>query len=166
MTYHQLGIVAQLRDDLTAAEQWYRKSLEIKEALGDRPALASTYHQLGKVAQDRGDLPAAEGWYRKSFEISETLGNRPGLALTSGQLGLLAEARGDPGGALDWIVRCVALFPEFPHPATGPAPQHLTRLSASLGVAALEASWQRCTGKVLPEQIRTFVAHRPDEPIN
>jgi hypothetical protein len=67
---------------------------------------------------------------------------------------------------LDWTVRCVTLFPEFPHPATGPAPQHLARLTASLGVAALEASWQRCTGNALPEQIRTFVAKRSDEPKN
>jgi tetratricopeptide (TPR) repeat protein len=34
IAYHQLGRVAQERGDLAAAEAWYRKSLEIREALG------------------------------------------------------------------------------------------------------------------------------------
>jgi hypothetical protein len=79
------------------------------------------------------------------------------MAMSYGQLGLLAEARKDPALALDWMVRCVALFPEFPHPATGSGPHHLVRLTAALGRPALEASWQRCTGRPLPDHIRGAV---------
>ncbi|MGI9178947.1 MAG: CHAT domain-containing protein [Longimicrobiaceae bacterium] len=78
--YHQLGIVEQLRGELDAAEQWYRRSLEIEEALGNRPGMAQSYHQLGIVEQSRGELDAAEQWYRRSLEIKEALGNRPGMA--------------------------------------------------------------------------------------
>jgi tetratricopeptide (TPR) repeat protein len=78
-TYHQLGMVAQDRGDLAAAEDWYRKSLAIDEALGDQRGLASSYHQLGRVAQLRGDLAGAEQWYRKSLAILEALGDRPRL---------------------------------------------------------------------------------------
>jgi tetratricopeptide (TPR) repeat protein len=160
-SFHQLGIVAQLRGDLAAAEQWYQESLTIKEALGDRPGLARSYQQLGVVAQDRGDLAAAEQWYQKSLQIKEALGDRPGLAITYGQLGLLAERRGQVAAALDWTVRCVALFAEFPHPATGPGPRHLVRLTGTLGLPALEASWQRCTGAALPPAISQAVAASP-----
>jgi tetratricopeptide (TPR) repeat protein len=156
-TYHNLGIVAHDRGDLTAAENWYGKSLEIEEALGNRLGMASSYHQLGIVAQLRGDLTAEENWYRKSLEITEALGNQPGMAATYSQLGLLAEQRKDVPAALDWMVRCIALFPDFPHPATGPAPRHLVRLAAALGLPALEASWQRCTGTSLPPNIRSAV---------
>ena len=83
------------------------------------------------------------------------------MALTYGQLGLLAEARQELSAALDWMVRCVALFPEFPHPATGPGPHHLARLTAVLGLPALEASWQRCTGAALPAQIRANASTDP-----
>jgi tetratricopeptide (TPR) repeat protein len=151
-------MVAQDRGDLAAAEEWYRKSLAIREALGDRPGLARSYHQLGIVAQDRGDLAAAEEWHRKSLAIKEALGDRPGLASSYGQLGLLAEWRGDAAAALDWMVRCVALFAEFPHPATGPGPSHLIRLTRVLGLPALEASWQRCTGAALPPAVSQAVA--------
>jgi tetratricopeptide (TPR) repeat protein len=158
-TYHHLGMVAQDRGELAAAEGWYQRALSIKEALGDRPGMAKTYHQLGMVAQQRGDVAGAEAWYRRALEIAESLGDRPGMALTYGQLGLLAEQRSDAGGALDWTVRCIALFDAFPHPATGPGPKHLVRLTAALGLPALEASWQRCTGTPLPAPIRAAVAN-------
>jgi hypothetical protein len=126
--------------------------------------MARSYHQLGMVAQDRGQLDEAQNWYRKSLTIEEELGNKPGMALTFGQLGLLAEARGQGGPALDWTVRCVALFDEFPHPLTGPGPKHLARLTALLGVAALEESWRTVTGDQLPRAVREYVeANRPSE---
>ncbi|HEV3290257.1 MAG TPA: tetratricopeptide repeat protein, partial [Streptosporangiaceae bacterium] len=141
-TYHQLGGTAQDRRRLDEADDWYRKALAINEELGDRPGMASTYHQLGITAQDRGRLDEAEDWYRKALNIKEELGNRPGMALTYGQLGLLAEARQQPRQALDWMVRCVTLFSQFPHPATGPGPEHLARLTGQLGLPALEQAWQ------------------------
>jgi tetratricopeptide (TPR) repeat protein len=150
--------VAQRRGDLAAAEEWYQKSLAIREALGDRPGLAMSYHQLGMVAQHRGGLAAAEEWYQKSLKIKEALGDRVGLAISYGQLGPLAEQRGNVATALDWMVRCVSLFSEFPHPATGPGPGHLVRLTGMLGLPALEASWQRCTGAALPPSISQEVA--------
>ncbi|MFP5284939.1 MAG: tetratricopeptide repeat protein, partial [Thermoanaerobaculia bacterium] len=143
--------------DLSGAETWYHKSLEIKEELGNQPAKATTYHELGVVSQDRGDLIGAETWYRKSLEIHESLGNRPGMAMTYGQLGLLAEARESFVEALDWTVRCVALFSDFPHPATGPGPRNLARLTARLGMGALEQSWRRCTGEPLPAAVWAWV---------
>jgi tetratricopeptide (TPR) repeat protein len=162
-SYHQLGRVAQDCGDLQAAEAWYCKALEIREALGDRPGMAASYHQLGMVAHALGGLSTAESWYRKSLEINEALGDRLGMALSYGQLGLLTEDCGDKAAALGWMVRCVALFPEFPHPSTGPGPQILAGLTAELGMRALEASWQRCTGEPLPDEVRGWVAARLEE---
>lgn len=101
--------------------------------------------------------------YRNSLEISESLGNRPGLAMTYAQLGVLTATQGDNVRALDWTARCVALFPEFPHPATGSGLWNLAVLTAELGMAALEASWQHCTGEPLPEEVRGWVAARLEE---
>ncbi|MFG2346139.1 tetratricopeptide repeat protein, partial [Streptomyces phaeochromogenes] len=156
-TYHQLGIVAQLRDQLDEAEDWYRQSLTIKEHIGDQPGIATTYHQLGIVAQLRDQLDEAEDWYRQSLTIKEVTGNQPGMATTYGQLGLLAENRGQPEEALKWIVQCIALFEQFPHPATGPGPAHLKRMTNSLGIGTLEQTWQSVTGSPLPSPVRNFV---------
>ncbi len=75
--------------------------------------LATDYHQLGITAQDRGRLDEADDWYRKSLTIEEDLGNRPGMALSYTQLGL-AEKRGQPRQAMEWNIRCVKLFGQFP----------------------------------------------------
>ncbi len=81
------------------------------------------------------------------------------MALSFGQLGLLAENRGQPRQALEWTIRSVVLFREFPHPATGPAPSHLARLTTELGTDALEECWQQITGGLLPLAIRSYIEH-------
>ena len=162
-SYHQLGVVAQERGDLSSAEASYKRSLEILEDLEDKPGMANSYHQLGNVAYLLDDLSQAESWYRWSQEIREALGLRPGMALSYAENSRLAGARGDFASALDWTIRCVALFTEFPHPMTNPGPDHLVRLTAHLGVPALEASWQRVTGEPLPENVRAWVAARLTE---
>jgi Tetratricopeptide repeat len=125
--------------------------------------MASSYHQLGITAQARRRLDEADDWYRKSLTIKESLDNRPGMALTYGQLGLLAEARQQPAQALAWTVRCVTSFDQFPHPSTGPGPEHLARLTHQLGMPALEQSWQQVTGQPLPEQVRDYVTRHGEE---
>jgi tetratricopeptide (TPR) repeat protein len=152
--------VSQLGGDLSGAETWYRKSLEIEESLGNRIGMAAIYHQLGIVSQSRGDLSGAETWYRKSLEIEESQGNRPGMAMSYGQLGLLAASRASFMEALDWMIRGVALFSDFPHPSTGPGPHNLAVLTASLGMGALEESWRRCTGEPLPAAVRAWIEAR------
>jgi tetratricopeptide (TPR) repeat protein len=69
-TYRHLGAVASIRGDLTTAEGWYRKSLEINEILGDQRGMAATYGLLGMQALLRGDFVAAEAWLRKSLVIA------------------------------------------------------------------------------------------------
>lgn len=59
---HQLGAVSQARGDLSGAESWYRKSLEINESLGNRPGMALTYSGLGGIAGARGDAIGALDW--------------------------------------------------------------------------------------------------------
>jgi hypothetical protein len=76
-----------------------------------------------------------------------------------GPRGVGAGGRGRASEALTWVVRCVALFDEFPHPATGPGPEHLARLTTHLGIDALEQCWQQVTGSPLPHTVRDYV-HR------
>jgi hypothetical protein len=85
------------------------------------------------------------------------------MAKTIGQLGLLAERAGTPVEALEQMVRCAALFDEFPHPSTEPAPGHLARLTRQLGMKALEDAWVRATGRALPQAVRDYVGSRQQQ---
>jgi tetratricopeptide (TPR) repeat protein len=149
-SYHLLGSIAESRGDLAAAEDWYRRALTLNEDLGNRSGTAACYHHLGTVARSRGELDAAEAWFHRAVTINSQITNWPDLAMNYGQLGLLAEQRGSPTAALEWMVRAVTLFPSFPDPATGSAPNHLRRLTNELGGDALRAAWRRVTGRDFP----------------
>jgi tetratricopeptide (TPR) repeat protein len=163
ITYHQLGNTAYLRGRLEEADDWYRKSLAISEDLGDRRGMAGVYHQLGMTAQARGRLEEADDWYRKSLAIKEELGNLPGMALTYGQLGLIAENRDQAPLALEWNIRCVTLFGQFPSPLTRTGTAALARLTRQLGLPALEQAWQQATGQPVPQAVRDYITSHHDQ---
>ncbi len=85
------------------------------------------------------------------------------MALTYAQLGLLAEARDQATQALEWNIRCVTLFSEFPSPLTGTGPAALARLTRQLGMPALEAAWQQATGQPLPQPVRGYITSHHDQ---
>ena len=124
--------------------------------------MAITYHQLGITTQDRGRMDEAEDWYRKSLTIKEELGDRPQMALTYAQLGQLAEARNQALVALEWNIRCVTLFTQFPSPQTGTGPTALARLTRQLGTPALEQAWQQVTGQPVAQPVRDYLTSHDD----
>jgi tetratricopeptide (TPR) repeat protein len=108
-SYHQLGIMAEERGSYDEALDWYRKSLAIKEELGNRAGMASSYHHFGTVAQQRGSYDEALDWYRKALAILEELGNRAGMASSLSQIGVLLTETGPPEEAVPWNLRSLAL---------------------------------------------------------
>ncbi|MGW1564469.1 hypothetical protein ACWCQ1_49795 [Streptomyces sp. NPDC002144] len=84
------------------------------------------------------------------------------MASSYGQLGLHAEASNDPDRALVWVIKCVALFDEFPHPMTASGPAYLRHLTGRLGIATVENAWQQEIGNPLPDAVREYVLAEPD----
>jgi tetratricopeptide (TPR) repeat protein len=111
--YYQLGNTAYLRGRLDEAEDWYRKSLTIKEELGIRSHMAKVYHQLGMTAQDRRRLEEAEDWDRRALAIFEELDDRPGMAATYHHLGITAQDRGRLDEAEDWYRKSLTIKEEL-----------------------------------------------------
>jgi hypothetical protein len=90
--------------------------------------------------------------------IRSELDDLSGMALSFVRLSQLAEQRGESRQALEWTVRCVTLFDDFPHPLTVPGPHNLAVLTGALGIEALEEIWQHVTGDPLPDNVREFVS--------
>jgi hypothetical protein len=59
----------------------------------------------------------------------------------------------------------VTVFDQFPHPAAGPGPGpgHLARLTALLGMPALEQTWQQVSGQPVPQAVRDYLTSHDDE---
>lgn len=64
--YHQLGRIAQEQRDFAHGEQWYLRSLAIKEAQGDEHGIANTYAQLGTLERMQQHWVNAAQWYVKA----------------------------------------------------------------------------------------------------
>ncbi len=64
--YHQLGRIAQERHDFMHSEQWYLRSLTIKEAQGDKHGMANTYAQLGALERMQQHWVSAAKWFVKA----------------------------------------------------------------------------------------------------
>jgi hypothetical protein len=79
------------------------------------------------------------------------------MAKTYAQLGLLAKARQQPTLALEFAVRSIAVFDQFPHPATVSGLRNLVRLTRQRGISALEEAWTKVTGGPLPPTVRAYV---------
>jgi len=108
--YHQLGIIAEERQQFDEAEQWYRKALEIFERLGLERYAAYDYHQLGIIAQERQQFDVAEQWYRKALEIFERLGLERDAANDYYGLGMIAEERQQFDEAEQWYRKALEIF--------------------------------------------------------
>ena len=62
------------RGDYDRALEWYEKSVEIKEELGDRAGMAITLHNLGLLVMEKKDWPAALQYLRRSRELYLEIG--------------------------------------------------------------------------------------------
>lgn len=85
-SYHQLGILAQLRGDYDEAEARYQQALQINERLGNQADMAGSYSQLGILAADRGDLAGAVVLHGRALAIRLQL-RVPQLAIDARRLG-------------------------------------------------------------------------------
>ena len=142
--YHQLGINAQDLGRLDEADDWYHKSLAMKENVGNRPGTALTYHGLGMVARRRGRLDEADEWFRKALAIEEELGNGPGMARMYHQLGVTAEDRGRLEEAANWYRKSLTISEELGNRPYMAASYHqLGIIAQDLGRLEEAANWYR-----------------------
>lgn len=110
--WHQLGMVYETAAErgaeqgvgskeslLQQAEEAYRQSLQLKEAIGDQALAATTANQLANVAKLAGRPADAARWYRRALRDFQATGQLQHVAGTCNNLAdlLLAAARGEYG---------------------------------------------------------------------
>lgn len=96
----QLGVIAQLRGDATAAAESYHAAMQICFPIADQSpraeaVLAACYQQLGALALERGDPDDAERWSHGARGLIDELGDSATLSRTDDDLARLALAFGD-----------------------------------------------------------------------
>ena len=108
-----LGIIAKRRGNLDQAEDYYQRSLAIKEELGDKNGCSMSFNNLGVIAKQRGNLDQAEDYHQRSLAIKEELGDKSGCSFSFNNLGVIARQRGNLDQAEDYHQRSLAIREEL-----------------------------------------------------
>jgi 4-amino-4-deoxy-L-arabinose transferase-like glycosyltransferase len=100
----QSGLLLYGKGDFAGAEQWYRKSLAIRED-------PITRSNLGNALKAQGKIDEAESEYRRALGMDST------AAVTWYNLGnLYRDHRGDRPGAIGCYLKAIEAQPQFPNP--------------------------------------------------
>jgi tetratricopeptide (TPR) repeat protein len=156
-SYQSLGALAMQRKQLDEVTRHVHQAITIWKDQGDQRNVAGSYLLLGEAMHDHRHWDEAERCYHQAIAIQQTLNDRIPMAIAYGNLGRLAEDRGDTDGALEWTIRSVALFEQFPHQTTGPAHHQLAQMNRRFGRQALERRWVDIIGSPVPERVRDFL---------
>jgi len=144
--YHQLGRIAEERQQFDVAEQWYRKALEIKERLGLERDAATVYHQLGRIAQERQQFDVAEQWYREALEIFDKIGHPPLKVNTLAQFGVLRFRQGRLHESVAWFAKAYGIASAYRMPVVERIKSDLRRLLEAMGREGFVNAWREATG--------------------
>ncbi|MGB8657505.1 MAG: CHAT domain-containing protein [Candidatus Zixiibacteriota bacterium] len=99
--YHQLGRIAEERQQFDQAEAWYRKALEIKERLGHPPLMVNTLAQLGVLRRRQNQLSDSILWFGRAHLIAAEY-NMPVGARILLEVGRLMTTMGENDFTAAW----------------------------------------------------------------
>ena len=100
--YFKLGTIVYKLSEWDKAIEYYEKSLEIKEKIGDTHGMAQTYNNLGLVYARKGEWDRAIEYYEKDLEIFEKIGDTHGMAQTYNNLGSVYADKGEWDRAIEY----------------------------------------------------------------
>jgi tetratricopeptide (TPR) repeat protein len=86
-TYHELGVIALVRDRLDEAERWLGEALATWQELGDEPSMSMTFGNIGVLALKRGQLDQALEWTVRCVTVHDEF---PHPATQPGPVNLVA----------------------------------------------------------------------------
>lgn len=76
VTYSGLGQVYQARGDFATSRYYFRKSLDLRQEIGEQNGVSEIYYHYGKEAQRRGNYDSALQLLDKSQQIASEIGSK------------------------------------------------------------------------------------------
>lgn len=131
-----LGNLTYQLGDLSRAQDYYERSLDIRRRIDDRRGIADALNNLGMLTTARAEYARVRQFLTSSLSLRETLDDAVGLLPTLNNLGDVAIATGDAGDAQSWNERALVLSRELGHIRRAAHSLH------NLGMA------QRCRGDI------------------
>ncbi|MBK7309969.1 MAG: tetratricopeptide repeat protein [Bacteroidia bacterium] len=112
-TLNNIGYLALQQENGPRAVEYFKKSLEIQEAIGDKKGVASSLNNLGVIYTNLGQILSAIDVYKRCLKIQEALNEKKDLGLTFHNLGHIYQLQGDHAKSLEYQEKSHALYKEI-----------------------------------------------------
>jgi len=108
--FSNIGNVYYNQSDYSKALEYFLKSLEIMESLGDKRGMAASYNNIGGIYDDQRDYPKALEYFLKCLEIIESLGDKWVMAASYNNIGGIYYDQSDYPKALEYFLKCLGIM--------------------------------------------------------
>jgi len=110
-----MGVARFNQGAYTDALDFYYRSLEISESIGDEHEATRALNNIGNIYVIQAQFDRAIRYLTRTLRMHERLGNRLGMASTLNNIGVIYLDQGDNEQALDAFSQCLAILEELEH---------------------------------------------------
>ena len=111
--FNNIGFVNMNNGEIPKALEYYRKSLKLREEVGNKSGIAVSINNIGFIYNNQGDIESALEWFIKGLKIQEEIGDKKGMATLLNNIGLIYNNQGDIPKALEWFLKALKIQQEI-----------------------------------------------------
>lgn len=89
--------------NIPKALEYYKKSIEIQEKIGDLKGLANSLNNIGYTYQIEGNIKKALEYYHKSLAMQKAIKDKEGLGVSYNNIAIIYRNQGDIPKAIEYI---------------------------------------------------------------
>ncbi|NTV66733.1 MAG: tetratricopeptide repeat protein [Chlorobaculum sp.] len=104
--YHHLA-------DYDTALDYLKRSLKIRQEIGDKSGEGTTLNNISQIFKARGDYDTALDYLKRSLKIQQEIGDKSGEGTTLNNISQIFKARGDYDTALEYLKRSLKIIQEI-----------------------------------------------------
>jgi tetratricopeptide (TPR) repeat protein len=108
-----IGYAYYLKGKQDKALEFYIRSQEIYEEIGDQSGIASILNNMGLTYSELGNVKKALLYYKRSLKIEEEIGDKQGIALSLNNIGAIYNGQGQVKEALVYYNNSLKIYQEI-----------------------------------------------------
>ncbi len=110
---NNIGYLIDNQGDVKKGLEYYLRSLEILEEIGDKKGIASSLINIGYIYENQGDIAKGLEYYFRSLAIKEDIGDKKGVAISLNNIGYIYENQGEIDKGLQFYERSLQIEEEL-----------------------------------------------------
>ncbi|RXK87528.1 tetratricopeptide repeat protein, partial [Chlorobaculum sp. 24CR] len=112
-TLNNISQIYDARGDYETALEYLKRSLKIRQEIGEKSGEGTTLNNIANIYHARGDYDTALEYLKRSLSISQGIGNKSGESTALNNMSTLYHARGKYNDALWCLKRSLSILQEI-----------------------------------------------------